>query len=50
MRIKTKDELIKYLLYTDYNGIKVGKKGDVNIEDDLTPSFANKIIKLLTSK
>ncbi len=50
MKIKSKDELIKYLLYTDYDGIKVSKKGDVDIQDDLTPNFANKIMKLLTSK
>lgn len=50
MKIKSKDELIKYLLYTDYNNIMVGIQGDLNIKDKLTPDFANKIMKLLTSK
>lgn len=50
MKIKSKDELIKYLLYTNCNNIMVGKKADIDIKDDLTPNFANKIIKLLTSK
>lgn len=50
MRIKSKDELIRYLLYTDHNNIMVGKRSDIDIKDDLMPDFANKIIRLLTSK
>lgn len=46
-KIRTKDELISYLLYLNNHAIRVGKNGDVDIRDDLDPVFANKIVKLL---
>lgn len=46
-KIKTKDELIEYLLYSQGNSIFTGKHGDEDIVSYLEPRFAEKIRKIL---